>query len=47
MKNQKIILIDAELHQKIKVYCAEHGIKLRDYIQKIILENMEAKNELN
>jgi len=38
MAIKKSILIKEEIHKKLKVYCAEKGIKMIDLVEKLILE---------
>lgn len=40
---KKSILIKEEIHKKLKIYCAEKGIKMIDLIEKLILEIINGK----
>jgi len=42
--NIKTIQIDAKLHNKLKVYCNEHGLKLHKVVESLIIQKF--KNEL-
>jgi len=43
-KEQKNIMFraDAELHKKIKIYTAEHGISIQDYMMSLVLQDLES-----
>lgn len=43
-QNQKAVMISKELHKKIKIYCAQKGFKMGDFI-KTAVENIMNKKE--
>jgi hypothetical protein len=38
--NNQSIEIPADLHAKVKKYCATHGIKLSQFVEEAIIEKM-------
>ena len=40
-KKNLVVTIDAELHQRIKVHCAEHGISIKGMLIRLINEELE------
>lgn len=38
--SKKSILIDKKLHTELKIFCAKSGINIKDWIEKLIIENM-------
>ena len=38
---KKSILINEQLHQELKIFCAIKGIKIKELIEKIIRENIK------
>jgi regulator of PEP synthase PpsR (kinase-PPPase family) len=38
---KKSILISEEIHKKLKVYCANNGIKIIDWIEELIQKELE------
>jgi len=45
MIDNKTILVNGELHRKLKVHCAEHNLKIKDVITKLIVEMLEVHIE--
>lgn len=44
---KKSILIDEEIHQKLKVYCASNGYKMKEWLEQAICENMRNNRGLS
>lgn len=46
MKN-KTILINQDIHRELKLFCDNHGYKIKSYVEKLIQNeiNPEVKNE--
>jgi len=40
MKPKKTILIDGELHQKLKVHCAMNGHSINKFVEDLITEEL-------
>lgn len=38
--NIKTIQIDAKLHNKLKIYCNEHGLKLHRVVESLIIQRL-------
>ena len=47
MKPKKTILIEGNLHQKLKVYCAEHGYKINKYVEGLIQHDIYTNELIN
>lgn len=45
MNTEKTILIDTDLHKRLKLYCVENNIKIKEFVSKLILDVVESKNE--
>ena len=43
---KKSILIEERLHKDLKIFCAQCGFKIRDWVEQSLRENMEKVNEL-
>lgn len=42
-KKNLVVTIDEELHQRLKVHCAEQKISIKDMIVKLINEELEQR----
>lgn len=38
MNDKKSILIDENIHRQLKVYCAENGIQMKEWLEQMISE---------
>ena len=38
MNDKKSILIDENIHRQLKVYCAENGIQMKEWLEQLISE---------
>ncbi len=47
MSDQKSIIIKPEIHKKMKMFCAEYGLTIREFIESAILLRMEKIDELS
>ena len=45
MNTEKTILIDSNLHKKLKCYCVENNIKIKELVSKLIIYMMEKEIE--
>lgn len=43
--SKKSILIDEKLHTELKIFCARSGINIKDWVEKLISENMRNDDE--
>jgi hypothetical protein len=41
----KTVNVNEDLFKKIKIYCAENDIKIREFISEAILEKLKIKND--
>ena len=41
MNKNKSILIDEKTHKKMKFFCAERSLKMKDWLKQIILEKIK------
>lgn len=44
-KKNLVVTIDEELHQKLKIHCAEQKISIKDMIIKLINEELERSKQ--
>lgn len=44
-KDEKNVKISIEAHQKLKVYCAEHQINLKDFATQMVMEYLEQQQK--
>lgn len=45
MNTEKTILIDADLHKRLKLHCVENNIKIKEFISKLIIDVVGGVNE--
>jgi hypothetical protein len=38
--DKTFIQISKDLHQKVKDHCKEHNIKVKDFLEKVLLDNI-------
>jgi len=38
LNDKKSILIDENIHRRLKVYCAENGIQMKEWLEQLIGE---------
>jgi len=41
---QKTLLISEDTHTKLKKFCKENSIKLNDWVEKLIIEELKKKD---
>ena len=41
MSDMKTIIIDAELHSKLKKYCKENKLKINEYVNGLIEDHLQ------
>ena len=46
MEEFKTVKISPELHKELKVYCSQEGLKLNQWIEKILKEKINNINEI-
>jgi hypothetical protein len=42
---KKAILIDEDVHQLVKMYCANNNLKIKEWVERILVKNMEQPND--
>ena len=45
MEKLKNLKISDELHKEIKIYCAKEGLKINQWVEKILKEKINILNE--
>lgn len=43
----KAIQVDEKIHEQLKQYCNEHGLKLQKLVEKLIINGIKGKNNRN
>jgi hypothetical protein len=47
IEDEKNVKITVEAHKKLKIYCAEHEMNLKDFCTKLVLEYIEEQEKKN
>jgi predicted HicB family RNase H-like nuclease len=42
---EKNLKISSELHKEIKIICATEGIKINEWVEKVLKEKIDLKNK--
>ena len=45
MVMSKTLKISEDTHQKLKVYCVQHNIKIQEWVEKCLIIGMKSKNK--
>jgi predicted HicB family RNase H-like nuclease len=46
-KKNLVVTLDEDMHHRLKVYCAEQKITIKEFIERIIIQETKKEKERN